>query len=130
MFFASYPNELHLVHFKTAYVDLGEAIKHADGLAVLGVFLEVSGADNAKLTPLINGLQNITNTGGISFFVFFLTKSNNSYRHLSLVGLISKELLALFYLLAQPDLTVSISWKLLISGKNKVQILSEHTKNY
>ena len=36
-----YPAELHLVHFKEAYQTLGEAIKHGDGLAVLGVFMEV-----------------------------------------------------------------------------------------
>ncbi|KAI4891217.1 hypothetical protein NFI96_033052, partial [Prochilodus magdalenae] len=36
-----YPAELHLVHFNTAYPDFGEAVDKPDGLAVIGVFLEV-----------------------------------------------------------------------------------------
>ena len=36
-----YPAEMHLVHFKASYKNLTEAIKYEDGLAVLGVFMEV-----------------------------------------------------------------------------------------
>ena len=36
-----YPAEMHLVHYKASYKNLTEAIKYEDGLAVLGVFIEV-----------------------------------------------------------------------------------------
>ncbi|CAL4236642.1 unnamed protein product, partial [Meganyctiphanes norvegica] len=36
-----YAMELHLVHYKTIYGSLAEAIKYEDGLAVLGVFFNV-----------------------------------------------------------------------------------------
>ena len=32
---------MHLVHKNDKYADLGEALKHGDGLAVLGVFIKV-----------------------------------------------------------------------------------------
>lgn len=39
----SYSGELHLVHWnRTKYSSIDEAAKHPDGLAVLGVFLQVS----------------------------------------------------------------------------------------
>ncbi|XP_063306412.1 carbonic anhydrase 2-like isoform X2 [Pelobates fuscus] len=34
-----YEAELHLVHWNTKYASFGEAVKHCDGLAVVGVFL-------------------------------------------------------------------------------------------
>lgn len=34
--------QLHLVHWNTKYGSSGEAVKHPDGLAVVGVFLKVS----------------------------------------------------------------------------------------
>lgn len=37
------PPQLHLVHWNTKYKDFGTAVKQPDGLAVLGVFLKVSG---------------------------------------------------------------------------------------
>lgn len=55
--------ELHLVHYKGAYGSLAEAVKKADGLAVLGVMLEVSNSDNPALTPLVTALRNITDSG-------------------------------------------------------------------
>lgn len=35
--------QLHLVHWNTKYEDFGKAVQQPDGLAVLGVFLKVSG---------------------------------------------------------------------------------------
>lgn len=61
-----YPMELHLVHYNGAYGSLAEAIKRQDGLAVLGVMLEVSETDNPALTPLTNALLNITESGMFS----------------------------------------------------------------
>jgi len=58
----SYPMELHLVHYKTAYGSLGEAIKHSDGLAVLGIFIEV-GSENLALKPITDNLYQITEAG-------------------------------------------------------------------
>lgn len=36
-----YPGEMHIVHYNSKYESLGEALLHSDGLAVLGVFVEV-----------------------------------------------------------------------------------------
>ncbi|XP_066977821.1 uncharacterized protein [Macrobrachium rosenbergii] len=49
---------LHLVHYNSKYGNAAEALKHSDGLAVLGIFLEI-GAANAKLQHIIDGLANI-----------------------------------------------------------------------
>ena len=51
--------EMHLVHYKGAYGTIGEALKHPDGLAVLGVFFEISPTDNPAFTPLVSALSNI-----------------------------------------------------------------------
>lgn len=42
--------QLHFVHWNTKYGSFGEALKHGDGLAVLGVFVEVNFTSN--LPPL------------------------------------------------------------------------------
>ncbi|KAG7169302.1 Carbonic anhydrase 2-like 2 [Homarus americanus] len=55
----SYAGELHLVHFKTEYGNVAEAIKHVDGIAVLGVFLEATDVDNPNLWSLIEGLPSV-----------------------------------------------------------------------
>lgn len=36
-------SQLHLVHWNTKYADFGEAAGKPDGLAVVGVFLQVRG---------------------------------------------------------------------------------------
>lgn len=61
-----YPMELHMVHFKADYETIGEAIKQKDGLAVLGVMLEVSETDNPALTPLATALLNVTDANMVS----------------------------------------------------------------
>ena len=55
--------EMHLVHFKKTYGSLEEAIKHKDGLAVLGVFFTISEEDNRALNPIISNLESITRPG-------------------------------------------------------------------
>ena len=36
-----YPAEIHVVHYNKKYPDFSEASHHADGLAVLGIMVEV-----------------------------------------------------------------------------------------
>lgn len=54
-----YPMEMHLVHYKTEYGNIGAAVKKSDGLAVLGVMFEISQTDNPAFTPLVNALKEI-----------------------------------------------------------------------
>lgn len=54
-----FPAELHLVHFNTKYDTIGDAVLKADGLAVLGVMLEIANEDNEDLSPIIDGLSTI-----------------------------------------------------------------------
>lgn len=55
----SYPLELHVVHFKTEYNTLAEALHHDDGLAVLGFFYTISEEANPALEPLIEALEDV-----------------------------------------------------------------------
>lgn len=57
-----YEAELHLVHWNTKYASFGEAVKHCDGLAVLGVFLKVGDA-RPQLQPVIDALTLIPTKG-------------------------------------------------------------------
>ena len=52
-----------MVHFKSEYGSLGEAVKQSDGLAVLGVMFEVSQMDNTVLSPIIDAFSQITEAG-------------------------------------------------------------------
>jgi len=58
-----YPMEMHFVHYKKDYGDLGGAVGKEDGLAVLGVMFEISQTDNPAYTPLVNALQQIQQAG-------------------------------------------------------------------
>lgn len=42
----AYPAEIHFVSYNTKYPNIGAAVDKSDGLAVLGVFIEVGGSDN------------------------------------------------------------------------------------
>ena len=55
--------EVHFVHYKAEYGSLGEAVKQADGLAVLGAMFEISSTDNPALTPLVNALADVSSAG-------------------------------------------------------------------
>jgi len=60
--------ELHLVHFKSKYGNMNEAVNHTDGLLVLTVLLKLDTRNNSNLTPLIANLTNILNINqNISF---------------------------------------------------------------
>lgn len=58
-----YPMELHIVHIKENFADLNEAIKEADGIAVLGFLYNESGSPNANYDSLITSLSNIALEG-------------------------------------------------------------------
>ncbi|KAB5586552.1 hypothetical protein PHYPO_G00003010 [Pangasianodon hypophthalmus] len=51
-----YPAELHLVHWNTTYPNFGEAASKSDGLAVVGVFLEI-GDENPQLQKVLDALD-------------------------------------------------------------------------
>ncbi|XP_073488002.1 carbonic anhydrase 2-like isoform X2 [Aquarana catesbeiana] len=57
-----YEAELHLVHWNTKYGSFGEAVKHCDGLAVVGVFLRV-GEARPELQAVIDALTLIPTKG-------------------------------------------------------------------
>ncbi|KAM4687359.1 carbonic anhydrase 2-like [Discoglossus pictus] len=57
-----YAAELHLVHWNTKYSSFGEAVKHCDGLAVVGVFLKV-GEARPELQKVIDALEHIPTKG-------------------------------------------------------------------
>ena len=56
-----FPLEIHLVHFNSKYVTIGESLKHEDGLAVIGVMHKLSNKDNQNLEPIIESLEFIKN---------------------------------------------------------------------
>lgn len=49
--------ELHLVHFNTKYETISNAIGQSDGLAVLGVFVDISSRDNPAFNPIFNAIK-------------------------------------------------------------------------
>lgn len=65
-----YPAELHLVHWNTSYPNFGEASSKSDGLAVVGVFLEI-GAENPQLQKVIDVLDAIKANGAQTSFADF-----------------------------------------------------------
>uniref|UniRef100_F7BGW4 Carbonic anhydrase n=1 Tax=Ornithorhynchus anatinus TaxID=9258 RepID=F7BGW4_ORNAN len=65
-----YAAELHLVHWNTKYGKFGEAVKHPDGLAVLGVFLKVGNA-RPGLQKVIDVLESIKTKGKETVFTNF-----------------------------------------------------------
>ncbi|KAL1006949.1 hypothetical protein UPYG_G00079540 [Umbra pygmaea] len=50
---SKYAAELHLVHWNIKYPSFGDAASQSDGLAVVGVFLQV-GAENANLQKVLD----------------------------------------------------------------------------
>lgn len=49
-----YPIEIHLVHWNKKYSSIDVAVGYSDGLAVLGVFYEISTADNGNLKDILS----------------------------------------------------------------------------
>ncbi|WAR03538.1 CAH9-like protein [Mya arenaria] len=55
---------LHIVHFKKAYGSLNNALFYEDGLAVIGVFFDVTSDDNDNYVDLISAFSDISYKGG------------------------------------------------------------------
>ncbi|XP_039383176.1 carbonic anhydrase 2-like isoform X1 [Mauremys reevesii] len=69
-----YDAELHLVHWNTKYGRFGEAVKHPDGLTVVGVFLQV-GSDRPGIQKIIDALDSIQTKGKQASFTNFDPKN-------------------------------------------------------
>jgi len=54
-----YPLEVHFVHYNSKYTNVGEALNKTDGLAVLGLFFEISDDDNEALAPVVDKLTSV-----------------------------------------------------------------------
>ncbi|TRZ02623.1 hypothetical protein DNTS_018262, partial [Danionella cerebrum] len=65
-----YAAELHLVHWNTKYPSFGDATSKPDGLAVVGVFLEV-GKENPQLQRILDAFEVIQSKGKQSSFSQF-----------------------------------------------------------
>jgi len=59
-----YPMEVHLVHWNKKYGTIGEALKHTDGLAVIGFMYEVSVFVNAEYQNIVDSFSKIGNNRG------------------------------------------------------------------
>ncbi|KAK4026003.1 hypothetical protein OUZ56_015032 [Daphnia magna] len=84
----SYPAELHLVHYNTKYGSFADATMHSDGLAVLGIFLQVGSSDNEFLQPLVDQLGEViadhnetTLTDLVSFKDLLPRQTSSFYRY-------------------------------------------------
>ncbi|XP_053571145.1 carbonic anhydrase 1-like [Bombina bombina] len=76
-----YPSEMHLVHWNVQkYSSAAEAAKHCNGLAVIGVFLEV-GKRNPGIENIIDHLDNIKTKG-----------KEDTFTELDLLSLLPKDL--------------------------------------
>lgn len=54
-----FPLELHLVHFNVKYGSASEAMKYKDGLAVIGIYYEVSPTPNEDINVVVDALKNV-----------------------------------------------------------------------
>ncbi|XP_051969683.1 carbonic anhydrase 2 [Xyrauchen texanus] len=106
-----YPAELHLVHWNTKYTKFQEAVDKPDGLAVVGVFLEV-GAENHQLKTILGALSDIKSKG-----------NQTSFSDFDPTVLLPKSLEYWTYLgsLTTPPLYESVTW---IVCKNPINISS------
>ena len=69
----SYPAEIHFVHYNEKYANVAEAVKHEDGLAVVGFFFEiVNTTDNPHDRPnyeqILNKVANLSDNDSKSIF--------------------------------------------------------------
>jgi len=60
-----YDGEMHLVHFNTKYGSFGDAVDKPDGLAVLGVFLQVGAGEHKEFAKISAQLKNIKKKGKV-----------------------------------------------------------------
>ncbi|KAM4546881.1 carbonic anhydrase 4a [Fundulus diaphanus] len=116
-----YPMELHIVHMKKDYADLGTALRDKSGVAVLGFFYEESKSANRKYDSIINTLQSVK-----------ATNSNVSLPSISLAQLIpSEQNLTSYYRyrgsLTTPGCTESVVWTVF---ENPIPLSMEQLKAF
>nr|XP_002127899.1 carbonic anhydrase 2-like [Ciona intestinalis] len=80
--------ELHVVHYNTKYASIGEAVNKPDGLAVLGVFVDINDETNEHFNLLLNPInrvqipnQEMTYTSKFSVANFLPTDLSEYYRY-------------------------------------------------
>ncbi|KAK3607973.1 hypothetical protein CHS0354_009911 [Potamilus streckersoni] len=56
-----FDGEIHLVHYNSKYSNLAEAMHKSDGLAVIGVFLQVGQTPNSALADIIGSCAQVIN---------------------------------------------------------------------
>ncbi|CAH3194834.1 unnamed protein product [Porites evermanni] len=83
-----YPAEIHFVSYNTKYPDIVESLSHSDGLAVLGVFLQVGSNENQAYKKFLDQISYVKNMSGdeIKFSAFPLmsllpTEKTKYYRY-------------------------------------------------
>ncbi|KAJ8980798.1 hypothetical protein NQ317_004800 [Molorchus minor] len=54
-----FPLELHLVHYRTTYTNIAEALKERHGVAVFAVLFELSPDDDEEFVPLLNIIETL-----------------------------------------------------------------------
>lgn len=54
-----YPMEIHFVHIKDKYSSINDALKDKEGLAVVGLFFQVSDEGNSALDPIVRKIEEI-----------------------------------------------------------------------
>ncbi|XP_046402847.1 carbonic anhydrase 2-like isoform X2 [Ischnura elegans] len=59
-----YAMEAHLVHYNRSYGSVAEAFKHPDGLAVIGIFLQVGESENEGLSMLSSRVKDVCDEKG------------------------------------------------------------------
>ena len=59
----SFVGELHIVHYNSKYGSFAEATRHSDGLAVLGILIELGKRDNIALRHIVRQLEQIQTDG-------------------------------------------------------------------
>lgn len=116
-----YPMELHIVHMKHHYTDLGTALADPDGVAVLGFFYETSKSSNRKYDTIINSLRSVRSANG-----------NTSLSPVSLAQLVPPEQnLTSYYRykgsLTTPPCTESVIWTLF---ENPIPLSSEQLQAF
>lgn len=81
----SFPMELHMVFFKSAYDTFTSALHHKDGLTVVSLFFEISNRDNKAYSELVDSLKSIIRPSSqveLPYLLpldFFLPKNKQNY---------------------------------------------------
>jgi len=82
-----FPAEIHFVSYNTKYNNLSTALGHMDGLAVLGVFLEVGQGENAAYQNFLSSTNQLVNKDSevnipaFSLFPLLPSETSKFYRY-------------------------------------------------